>query len=178
MWSICRLGVGAMREDVADSGRALFRLDVASGAWSPIVYTRSAEDIDVWPKVSPDGRWIAFQRNLSLSDLWRTDLDLSAAREIDRVVLQPRIRTVVAAADGAWFLDSRPDCRWYWRRLAVPANTEGHCLGSGRHMLQGISYDPVHRQIYAGIADEVGRDIGVLPLRAFGLAGDAVARRD
>jgi Tol biopolymer transport system component/DNA-binding winged helix-turn-helix (wHTH) protein len=51
--------------------RQLHRMRIDEGTWRPIPYTRSDEDIDLHPRVSPDGRWIVFQRNLSLGDLWR-----------------------------------------------------------------------------------------------------------
>ena len=56
-------------------GSALYRMDIDTGQWRAIAYERSGHDIDVLPKVSPDGRWIAFQRNLSLGDLWRVPVD-------------------------------------------------------------------------------------------------------
>lgn len=51
--------------------RQLHRMRIDEGTWRPIAYARSDEDIDLHPRVSPDGRWIVFQRNLSLGDLWR-----------------------------------------------------------------------------------------------------------
>ncbi len=53
------------------AGSALYRMAIDDGRWRPIAYERIGEDIDVRPAVSPDGRWIAFQRNLSLGDVWR-----------------------------------------------------------------------------------------------------------
>jgi dipeptidyl aminopeptidase/acylaminoacyl peptidase len=54
-----------------EDGSALYRMDIDTGQWRAIAYERSGHDIDILPKVSPDGRWIAFQRNISLGDLWR-----------------------------------------------------------------------------------------------------------
>ena len=51
--------------------RQLHRMRIDEGVWRPIPYARNDEDIDLHPRVSPDGRWILFQRNLSLGDLWR-----------------------------------------------------------------------------------------------------------
>lgn len=51
--------------------KALYRMSLDSGRWQRIPYERSPSDEDMMPAVSPDGRWIAFQRNLSLGDLWR-----------------------------------------------------------------------------------------------------------
>ncbi|MGN6513383.1 MAG: winged helix-turn-helix domain-containing protein [Lysobacteraceae bacterium] len=50
---------------------ALRVLDLATGAWTPLRYRRGPGDMDLAPAYSPDGKWIAFRRNLSLSDLWR-----------------------------------------------------------------------------------------------------------
>lgn len=120
--------------------------------------------------------------------VWRANSDLSDPREVDRVAMQGRIRTLASAADGAWLLDRRPDCRWFWRRLAVPTSPtaapasapaqDGHCLGDGPVMPEGLSYDSARRRLYVGVAAEAGRDIGVLPLSAFDLDAPVVARRD
>lgn len=67
---------GWSEEDSAQSrGSALYRMTIGDGRWQQIVYERTDEDIDVRPQVSPDGRWIAFQRNLSLGDLWRIPVE-------------------------------------------------------------------------------------------------------
>jgi Tol biopolymer transport system component/DNA-binding winged helix-turn-helix (wHTH) protein len=54
----------------ADDG-AIYTIDLASGAWTRLPYQKGAGDTDLSPVYSPDGRWIAFHRNISLSDLWR-----------------------------------------------------------------------------------------------------------
>jgi DNA-binding winged helix-turn-helix (wHTH) protein/Tol biopolymer transport system component len=51
--------------------RALHRMALDEGRWRRIDYVRSPSDEDMSPAVSPDGRWIAFHRNLSLADVWR-----------------------------------------------------------------------------------------------------------
>lgn len=66
--------VGAGRaNDVASSaaGKVLYRMALDGGLWERIAYTKTATDEDSSPVVSPDGQWIAFQRNLSVADLWR-----------------------------------------------------------------------------------------------------------
>ena len=45
-------------------------LDIATGSVRKLTYVHAASDIDLAPAYSPDGRWIAFQRNVSRSDLW------------------------------------------------------------------------------------------------------------
>ncbi|MBN8212379.1 MAG: PD40 domain-containing protein [Xanthomonadales bacterium] len=51
--------------------KALYRMALDGGRWERIAYTKAPSDEDLLPAVSPDGRWIAFQRNVSLADLWR-----------------------------------------------------------------------------------------------------------
>ena len=48
---------------------AVLRLD--SGEWTPLRYPLGAGDVDSDPRYSPDGRSLAFRRNLSHADLWR-----------------------------------------------------------------------------------------------------------
>jgi DNA-binding winged helix-turn-helix (wHTH) protein/Tol biopolymer transport system component len=66
--------IGALRSGYSsgtDIEKALHRLPLDGGGWQPLRYARAAQDEDMSPAVSPDGRWIAFQRNVSLADLWR-----------------------------------------------------------------------------------------------------------
>lgn len=46
-------------------------LDLSSGAWRDVAYTRESDDLDVAPRYSPDGKWIVFVRNAPLGDFWR-----------------------------------------------------------------------------------------------------------
>ncbi|MEP6633126.1 MAG: winged helix-turn-helix domain-containing protein [Luteimonas sp.] len=46
-------------------------LNLSSGQWRALAYPIADGDTDVNPHYSPDGRWIVFRRNISLSDLWR-----------------------------------------------------------------------------------------------------------
>jgi Tol biopolymer transport system component/DNA-binding winged helix-turn-helix (wHTH) protein len=50
---------------------AIYTIDLANGAWTRLPYEKGAGDADLSPVYSPDGRWIAFHRNVSLSDIWR-----------------------------------------------------------------------------------------------------------
>jgi Tol biopolymer transport system component len=66
--------IGALRTGYSSSTdveKALHRLPLDGGGWQRLGYARAAQDEDMSPAVSPDGRWIAFQRNVSLADLWR-----------------------------------------------------------------------------------------------------------
>lgn len=59
------------RNAAGDADTALYRMALDDGRWKRIAYEKSPADEDLSPQVSPDGRWIAFQRNVSLADLWR-----------------------------------------------------------------------------------------------------------
>ncbi|MFD0739788.1 winged helix-turn-helix domain-containing protein [Lysobacter koreensis] len=50
---------------------AIQRLELATGRSRTLAYARGPNDIDISPAYSPDGRWIAFQRNISRGDIWR-----------------------------------------------------------------------------------------------------------
>lgn len=66
--------IGALRAGYSsgtDVEKALHRLPLEGGGWQRLAYARAAQDEDMSPAVSPDGRWIAFHRNVSLADLWR-----------------------------------------------------------------------------------------------------------
>lgn len=55
----------------AGGNTGIRRLDLDSGRWHPLEYTRSPTDVDTLPRVSPDGEWIVFARNAQLGGLWR-----------------------------------------------------------------------------------------------------------
>lgn len=59
-------GLGVFEDD-----GALHLLDLATGEWTPLAYDKGESDYDLAPVYSPDGKWIAFHRNISLSDVWR-----------------------------------------------------------------------------------------------------------
>jgi Tol biopolymer transport system component len=64
---IIALGIGDTEQEATT-----FRvLDLDTGTWTRLPYEKADTDFDMSPTYSPDGRWIAFQRNISLSDLWR-----------------------------------------------------------------------------------------------------------
>ena len=45
--------------------------DLRTGTWTAVRYEASPGDVDIDPRVSPDGRWLVFRRNISHSDFWR-----------------------------------------------------------------------------------------------------------
>jgi Tol biopolymer transport system component/DNA-binding winged helix-turn-helix (wHTH) protein len=63
--------IGSELGAVKDDDGAVHVLDLDSGTWTRLSYRKAPTDIDLGPVVSPDGRWIAFRRNISLSDVWR-----------------------------------------------------------------------------------------------------------
>ena len=63
--------MGAVVKPVGEPSSPLRLLDIASGKWRTLDYEISNGDIDLDPRYSPDGRWIVFRRNISLSDLWK-----------------------------------------------------------------------------------------------------------
>ena len=52
-------------------GARISILDLRTGLWMPLRYEAAAGDVDLDPRVSPDGRWVVFRRNISNSDFWR-----------------------------------------------------------------------------------------------------------
>ncbi|ASR43415.1 hypothetical protein BEN78_08550 [Xanthomonas citri pv. mangiferaeindicae] len=79
-------------------GHAIRVLDLATGDWRPIRYPVAAGDIDYSPKISPDGRWIAFVRNPQLGDLWRIPVDGGGAEQLTR--LGAELRGLSWSRDG------------------------------------------------------------------------------
>ena len=78
---------------------AIETLDLGTGEWTSLRYQRRVDDVDMMANYSPDGRWIAFQRNISLSDIWLMPASGGTPRRLTRM------RTPM---DGlAWGGDSR-----------------------------------------------------------------------
>lgn len=63
----------------------LQRLDLASGRWQPLRYAIGEGDVDQLPRYSPDGRWLAFRRNMSLADLWIMPAEGGTPRPLTRL---------------------------------------------------------------------------------------------
>jgi Tol biopolymer transport system component/DNA-binding winged helix-turn-helix (wHTH) protein len=114
---------------------------------------------------------------VSSADIWQTDLSLGQPRRIDQTAIQRRNRTLVASPEGMWVMDSRPGCEWRWRLVARPdsANPREICLGSTDWGLVGISYHPGQRRVYLSMLEEVGSDIGLMPLSALKRLEDPLA---
>jgi Tol biopolymer transport system component/DNA-binding winged helix-turn-helix (wHTH) protein len=69
-------------------GRQLARLDVESGAMELLIYPRSEGDVDLDPRQSPDGKWIAFRRGANpYADLYVMRSDGSDLRQLTRWAL-------------------------------------------------------------------------------------------
>lgn len=103
-------------------------------------------------------------------DIWQADLDLGAARIVDRVGLQFRVRTLVPRPDGIRVMDSGPDCAWRWRRVAGGAGPlDASCLGDMRLNSAGTAYDAGRNRVLQGLEKESALDLGLLPLSALAL---------
>lgn len=81
-----------------DGGR-LRVLNPVDGGWRELDYPNTPGDLDVTPRVSPDGRWIAFIRNPQLGDVWRIPVEGGAAEQLTHLGAEMR--------GLAWAPDSR-----------------------------------------------------------------------
>jgi dipeptidyl aminopeptidase/acylaminoacyl peptidase len=77
---------------------ALYTIDLATGAWTRLDYQRDPHDTDLAPTYSPDGRWIAFHRNVSVSDLWRVPATGGKPERLTN--LGTNINSIAWAPDG------------------------------------------------------------------------------
>ncbi|WP_394002048.1 winged helix-turn-helix domain-containing protein [Luteimonas sp. WGS1318] len=82
----------------ADGGRMRV-LNPVDGRWRALVYPAMPGDLDYAPKVSPDGRWIAFVRNPQMGDIWRVPVEGGEAEQLTRLGAEMR--------GLAWAPDSR-----------------------------------------------------------------------
>lgn len=67
------------------AGAPLQRLDLATATWEALDYPIGDGDVDQLPRYSPDGRWLAFRRNLSLADLWIMPAEGGTPRPLTRL---------------------------------------------------------------------------------------------
>jgi DNA-binding winged helix-turn-helix (wHTH) protein len=68
----------------AGQGNGLRLLDTRSGGWRALEYARPAGTLDFNPRVSPDGKWIGFQRGMSEASLWRVPIVGGEAQQMVR----------------------------------------------------------------------------------------------
>ena len=79
-----RLLVSGFRASDANAGN-IGTLEVATGKATPFPHTGDDGDLDMYPVPSPDGQWIAFQRNVSRGDLWLQPAAGGAPRRLTRL---------------------------------------------------------------------------------------------
>lgn len=65
-----------------ESNAPLRILDLRTGRWRALDYALADNDIDMHPRYSPDGRWLAFRRNTSLADLWLMPAEGGTPRQL------------------------------------------------------------------------------------------------
>lgn len=80
-------------------GERMRVLNPVDGRWRELDYEARPGDLDAVPKVSPDGRWIAFVRNPQMGDVWRIPVDGGKAEQLTRLGAEMR--------GLAWSPDSR-----------------------------------------------------------------------
>jgi Tol biopolymer transport system component/DNA-binding winged helix-turn-helix (wHTH) protein len=168
----------------SDAGKFLAVADRGQGRLGVRLYDRSTQPWRVLAQmddvaaavVDAPNRRILLAR-MSSPDIWQTDLSLEQAKKIDDVAIQRRNRTMTPSPEGVWVMDSREDCYWRWRLVAVDSATSEsatsareRCLGHTDWALVGVSYEPLTRQVYVGMTEEMDSDIGLLPLSEFGLS--------
>lgn len=79
-------------------GGRIHVIDSSDGSWTTLAYRRSENDADGLATFSPDGRWIAFRRNVSLGDIWRV---AATGGEPERLTtLKTNINAIAWAPDG------------------------------------------------------------------------------
>jgi Tol biopolymer transport system component/DNA-binding winged helix-turn-helix (wHTH) protein len=84
--------------DSAREGFGIQKFDIASGEKSFLDYPAPPGSLDLEPRYSPDGRWLAFRRNLSSADLWRMPSAGGAPERLTRITSD--IRGFDWAPDG------------------------------------------------------------------------------
>jgi Tol biopolymer transport system component/DNA-binding winged helix-turn-helix (wHTH) protein len=92
--------IGSLPRDGVAGARGIATIALATGVEVPLDYhPRAPDDIDLYPRISPDGRWIAFRRGARpYSDIWLMPREGGEARLL--APLGARIRGL------AWSVDS------------------------------------------------------------------------
>jgi Tol biopolymer transport system component/DNA-binding winged helix-turn-helix (wHTH) protein len=81
-----------------DENGTIHVVDLGDGAWTKLSYRKGEHDVDGLAAYSPDGRWIAFRRNVSLADIWRVP---ATGGEPERLTsLKTNINAIAWAPDG------------------------------------------------------------------------------
>jgi Tol biopolymer transport system component/DNA-binding winged helix-turn-helix (wHTH) protein len=81
-----------------DENGTIHVVDLSNGAWTKLSYRKGEHDVDGLATYSPDGRWIAFRRNVSLADIWRVP---ASGGEPERLTsLKTNINAIAWAPDG------------------------------------------------------------------------------
>lgn len=164
-----------------DPKRFLAVVDRGEGRLAAKLYDRSVQpwrtlaqidDVSVALVDAPNRRILLAR--MSSSDIWQADLDLRNPRRVDKTSLQRRNRTLNAAPDGVWVMDSREGCEWHWRQVAMPGSpasrARGLCLGNADWGAVGVSYHAGERAVYLATLEDVGSDIALMPLKALNAA--------
>jgi Tol biopolymer transport system component len=157
---------------VADRGQGRLGVRLYDRRTKPWRIVAQLDDVAAAVVDAPNRRIVLAR--MSNAELWQTDLNLQEPQKIDEAQIQRRNRTLAPAPDGIWFMDSRDGCYWLWRQVAIPSapaaiaprTPRAQCLGHTDWGLVGVSYDPQRRSLYVAMIEEMGSDIGLLPLSA------------
>lgn len=77
-------------------------IEIATGRATTLPHHGDEEDLDMDPAPSPDGRWIAFQRNVSRGDLWLQPSDGGVPRRLTR--METNFYGLSWTPDGRWLV--------------------------------------------------------------------------
>lgn len=145
-----------------DGGQSLTLYDRSSRPWR--VLSRIDDDVAVVAVDRANDR-ILFGRREN-QEIWAADLSLRNPRQIDLLHSMKRSKTLTATAEGAWVLDVRPDCSWYWHRLVDKRTTRDDdvCLGNEKALRLDavVGYDASNGEIFLSMT-EYQFDIGYIP---------------
>lgn len=93
-----RLLLGGRDLDSPESGGRIHAFDLASRTLQPFEYERKPEDWDSTPRISPDGRWLAFRRGVNAADIWLVSMSGGKPRRLTEVAGD--VRGLDWSADG------------------------------------------------------------------------------